>query len=112
MGTRQLTTTYLLGLCLIACAGLACGGPRVHVTDVHQHRAGQGLVRVEAVLNNSGGAGQVTLQVRLRDRRSGRTVAASRKVEVERRERQDAIIDVPANAGDYTAEVIAIYPPD
>lgn len=112
MGTGRLTTTAVLGWVLAACATLGCGGPRVQVSDVREHQTRTGVVRVEAVLQNSGGAGQVKLHVRLHDRRSGRAIAASRTVEVERHERLDTVIDVPANAGDYTATVTAVYPPD
>ena len=112
MGTGRLRTKAVLGLLLLGCAGVACTGPRVQVTDVRAHQENHGVVRVEAVLNNPGGSGQVKLHVRLLDRRSGRIVAASRGADVERRETQDVVIDVPAPQGDYTADVTAVYPPD
>lgn len=97
---------------LVALVGLACAGPRVDVSNVAVHPPADGLVRVEAELRNRGGAGEVKVTVRLRERASGRAFSAARHVDVGARQTVQAIVDVPAPAGVYEAAVAAAFPPD
>lgn len=107
MGSRWLTYVGAAAVALSA----ACAGPRVEVGRVAVHPAAGGQVRVEAEVRNAGGAGEVKVTVRLRERLTGRTFVASRLLDVAAHGEVDAVVDVPAPPGDYTAAVAATFPP-
>jgi hypothetical protein len=99
-------------LAILAAALVACAGPdpAIERVDVLAPRL-PGHVRVElAVVNRSGGHGQVQIEIRLRDARSRRELAAVRMVEIDGHERLVLIVEIPAPDGDYTAEARALYP--
>lgn len=104
MGPRTLALLLLLA---------ACGGPRPRVDHVRIEPAPiPGHVRVEAKLvNRARGQGQVEVTVRLSDKRTGHVIEQERNVELRGRESVELVADVEAPLGDYTAEVVAKYPP-
>jgi hypothetical protein len=93
----------------------ACGGPGpvVDGTEIRPASDGGTLV-VVALRNTTGGEGQVSLEVTLRDRTTGQAVGrAERAVSLRPRERLQVTVALrPATAGDLVAEVRARYPPD
>jgi hypothetical protein len=97
---------------LVLASGLACAGPRVEVLSVRAQPPSGGLVRVEVLLRNEGGRGEVKVTARLRARGTGRTFVASRGLELERHGTLDAIVDVPAPPGQYEVSAAADYPPE
>jgi len=100
-----------LGLALLLVAG--CGGPHARVSNVRvEPSPTPGRIRVEARVENLGrGEGQVEAQIRLRDRRTGRAIAAERNLELRPHGTVALVADVEAPPGDYSAEVDAEYPP-
>ena len=91
-----------------------CSGPRPVVTDVQLHEPDRdgAPYRVEAIVRNAGGGrGQVTVNVRLRERASGRTIQTGKQVVLEARESALVLAELPAPRGNYAPEVEAEYPP-
>jgi hypothetical protein len=106
MGART-----LIAIVLAAVVG-ACSGPHATATDARVHPSARpGFYRVDLRLVNSGGRGQVELTVRLRNTASGSVVTQEQPVDLERRDRTDVAIEIPAPPGDYTVEVTVNYPP-
>jgi hypothetical protein len=101
-------------VCLSACVLGGCGGPRARVDDIEVGASPvAGRVRVQArVVNRSRGQGQVALEIRLRERHSGRLVAAERKLSLEGHDQARLVADIEAPPGDYAAEIDAKYPPE
>jgi hypothetical protein len=97
----------ILCAALVACAGPDPGIERV---DILAPRL-PGHVRVGlSVVNRSGGHGQVQIEIRLRDARARRELAAERTLEIDGHEQLELVVDIPAPDGDYTAEARALYP--
>jgi hypothetical protein len=92
---------------------LGCRGPQPEVLEATLGRAPEpGKVRVEALLRNHGGDGQVSLDVRLIERDSGRVIEEEKSVEMQRHEQQRFVSDLAAPPGNYRVEVKAEYPPE
>jgi hypothetical protein len=108
VGSRYLNTVIVLA----ATVGLACVGPKPEITSVSVHPAAGGHIRVEVLLRNAAGAGEVKVTARLRERRTGRTFVGSRGVDLEAHRSVDAVVDVAAPDGDYEVTAEAAYPPD
>jgi hypothetical protein len=89
----------------------ACAGPRVDVSAIQLGAGAPGVVRVEAVVHNRGGAGEVKATARLRDRTNGAVYVASRAIELEASDSVRVIVDVPAPSGDYAPAVAVSFPP-
>jgi hypothetical protein len=91
-----------------------CSGPRPLVTEVSVARPSDGssLHRVAAVLRNqAGGAGEVQVTVRLRDRTTGQTVQRQETVSLTGAEVTRLVLPIEAPPGDYAPEVEVQYPP-
>ena len=90
-----------------------CRGPQPDVLEATISRAPEpGKVRVEALLDNRGGDGQVSIDVRLTNRDTGRVIEEEKSVEMRGKERQRLVSDVEAPPGNYRVEVKAEYPPE
>lgn len=110
MGARTLTAAAALAAALATAVG-GCAGPRVDASDVRVAPAPRpGMQRVQATLRNRGGKGEVKAKVRLRA--GDRLYNAEQSVDVERGDRVELVVDVPAPPGDYTAAVSIDYPPE
>jgi hypothetical protein len=96
---------------LIVLALLAgCAGPRPSVDRVEVAASPQpGCVRVSIELQNHGGAGEVEVEITLRD--AGARIDAHRDVTLERDAHVLFVADVEAPPGQWVAEVTAQYPP-
>ena len=113
MGSRNLTAlATAIGFALLG----ACTGPRPEVTEVSVSEepgaAGRYLVDV-SVRNASGGEGEVKINVRLRDWRTGALYdGGSVSVNLGPRELAHRLVEVRApDGGRYSAEMEAHYPP-
>jgi hypothetical protein len=93
---------------------IGCAGPRPEVDRVSVARSPvAGRMRVEAeVRNQSGGTGEIDVQVELRDVRGGPPIEAERTVELAGHGVTHFVADVEAPPGDYHAAVHARYPPE
>jgi hypothetical protein len=112
VGARRLAAigSRLLVVTLAMVGG--CRGPRPSVQNVKvASEWAPGFQRVTAVGVNAGGEGQARLKVRLRDARSDLVIESDKQVDLQRHDRVEVVIDVPAPAGEYVPEVEAEYPP-
>jgi hypothetical protein len=103
------------GLAAVLALAAACGGPRPAVESVRTDpspRAAHVLVTV--AIRNSGGEGQASVSVTLRDRTTGRVVGKEEfPVEIAPGERLSVTREVAvADGTDVTAEARAEYPPE
>jgi hypothetical protein len=95
----------------VAACVAGCAGPRPLVSDVHSTASPvPGCVRVEGVLQNRGGAGEVEVRAHLVDPARGLAFEARRSFELARRARIGVVVDVPAPPGGYVATLTAHYP--
>jgi len=71
-----------------------------------------GHYRVEALVwNEAGGEGEISVEIRLQDVSSGRTIQQERQLQLRGRDRVTLVVDVAAPAATYRADVRAEYPP-
>jgi hypothetical protein len=114
MGSRELSRRQALRLLVpLLLAGAACGGPRPSVSDVRVTPSPwPGRYRVEAVVRNEArGAGEVSVEIRLHDVVSGRTIQQVRQLQLRGRDQLTLVVDIEAPASTYRADVRATYPP-
>jgi len=89
-----------------------CAGPRAKATDARVRPSMRaGYQRVEVVLVNGAGRGQVAVTARLRNTATGRIVTKTQAVDVDPHDRTDVAMEVPAPPGDYAVSVSVDYPP-
>ncbi len=88
----------------------ACTGPRPEVVSAWIEPLAGG-VRAVASVRNDGGEGQVQVDFRVVDARSGRTYARQESSPVERGERTEISTWIAAPPGEYRVEAKAEYPP-
>ncbi len=104
----------VVGLALVLLASAAylrgCAGPRPKVLAVALERTPAGLVP-RATVRNDGGAGQVEVRFRLRDRATGQVVGAEADAELERGEVLEVRGESPLPPREYEIEAEAEYPP-
>jgi hypothetical protein len=104
VGARALV---IAGALVAGCAG---PDPRIERVEITPPRL-PGHVRVDlVVVNQSGGHGQVQVELQIRSTRPARTVAAERVVEMEGHQRIELMVDIPAPEADYVAQAQAVYP--
>lgn len=105
---------FVVGLTLVLLASAAylrgCAGPRPKVLAVALERTPAGLLP-RATIRNDGGAGQVEVRFRLRDRATGRVVGAEADAELERGEVLEVRGESPLPPGEYEIAADADYPP-
>lgn len=103
----------LLGVALaVSLAAAACAGPRVEASDVRVTASPlPGHQRVQATLTNRGGKGEAKVVIRLRNTTTGQILSANHTVELDRNDRVEMVVDVPAPARSYTAELDVTFPP-
>jgi hypothetical protein len=107
VGTRALAVVAATVVALVGCAG---PDPMIERIDLVAPRL-PGHVRVElVVVNRSGGHGQIQIEIRLREARSGRELAAEHPLELDAHQHVELIVEIPAPEGAYTAEARALYP--
>jgi hypothetical protein len=99
-------------LLLLLC-NVGCEGPRPIVSDVTVTPSPQaGKYRVQAVVRNEvRGEGQVSIDIRLREVGSGRTIQQQQQLELRGREQLTLVVDIEAPPSTYRAEVNAQFPP-
>ena len=92
---------------LVACAG---PDPRIERVEIVAPRV-PGTIRVSlAVVNRSGGHGQVQIEIHLRNTRTADALEADRSLELDGHQRLELIVDIPAPEAEYVADARAVYP--
>lgn len=103
-----------LALALLALSAVAyvrgCAGPRPRVLAAALDPGPAGLVP-RATVRNDGGAGQVEVRFRIRDRVTGRVVAEEADAELEGGEQLEVRGPSPLPPGEYEITAEAEYPP-
>ncbi len=103
-----------LAVALLAFSGVAylrgCAGPRPRVVAVALEPTPAGVVP-RVTIRNEGGAGQVEVRFRIRDRASGRVVAEEAAADLERDEVLEVRGPSPLPPGEYELTAEADYPP-
>jgi hypothetical protein len=103
-----------LSLALLLLSGVAyvrgCVGPRPTVLAVALEPSPAGLVPL-ATVRNDGGAGQVEVRFRIRDRATGRVVAEDAAADLERGEVLEVRGPSPLPPREYEIAAEADYPP-
>lgn len=87
-----------------------CAGARPRVLAVALDPSPAGLVP-RATIRNDGGAGQVEVRFRIRDRATGRVVAEEAAADLERDEVLEVLGPSPLPPSDYEVTAEAEYPP-
>ncbi len=109
---------YLVGV-VVAAAIIGswvsqCSGPRPELVGSATVRSPQqpgDAYHVEAAVRNSGpGHGEVQVTARLRDRASGRAYQRDERVQLERGEQTNVVIEIFAPPGEYEPQVDVQYP--
>ena len=103
-----------IALCTWALLLSACLGPKPIVIRVilrPPEQNGAPYTIVAEVRNQTAGDGEVDLEAKLTDRKTGKTFRGEKKIHLESHETTVAFVKIEAPPSDYAAEAEVEYPP-
>jgi hypothetical protein len=103
-----------IAFCSLALLLSACLGPKPVVIRVDlrpPEQTGAPYTLVAEVRNQTAGQGELELEAKLTDRKTGKTFRAEKKIHLESHETTVAFVEIEAPPADYSADAKVQYPP-